>query len=207
MRHILTIAMMTAALLSGGCAVTEEISTALFDTTKINLAENTYAATDILAQQTKAHMTPMTPMKLAVISNVAAPEEITPFGQQLANNMGSRFVQLGYNVQSMPQPPGIMALSSSAPTPLNPAANAPQPKQMGMKPSSDGDVLATGTYSRGGNEILVSLRVIQSPDQRIIAAYDYTLPLTHELRKMTMTAAERKKREDSPVGTFLGTTQ
>lgn len=203
MRLFLSIAM-TAALFCGGCAVTEEIETALFDTTKVNLAENTYAATDMLAQQTKAHMTPMTPLKMAVIANVAAPEEITPLGQQLANHIGARFVQLGYNVQSLPLPPAMGAMPSM-PLPLD-ASGAPQPRQMGMKPSGGGEALATGTYTRGKKDILVSLRVIQSPDQRIIAAYDYTLPLTRELRDMALSAAERKKRDENPVGDFLGVT-
>lgn len=203
MRKRLSILCVTAALLCGGCAVTQEIETALFDTTKINLAENTYAATDMLAQQTRAHMTPMTPLKMTVIASVAAPEETTPFGQQLANHIGARFVQLGYNVQSLPLPPGMAAMTPDpAPRDLL-MAGAPQPRQMGMKPSGGGEALATGTYTRGKNDILVSLRVIQSPDQRIIAAYDYTLPLTRELREMTLTAAERKKRDENPVGDFF----
>jgi len=57
-------------------------------------------------------MTPMTPLKMAVIANVAAPEEITPLGQQLANHIGARFVQLGYNVQSLPLPPAMGAMPS-----------------------------------------------------------------------------------------------
>lgn len=202
MRQIFSIMAITASLICGGCAVTQEIETALFDTTKVNLTENTYAATDMLAQQTRAHMTPMTPLKMAVITNVSAPDEVTPFGQQLANNVGARFVQLGYNVQSLPLPPGMVSLSS-APLPLD-QSGAPQPRQMGMKPSGGGEALVTGTYMRGKNDILVSLRVIQSPDQRVIAAYDYTLPLTRELRDLTLTAAERKKRDENPVGDFLG---
>ncbi len=198
----LSVLAISAALICGGCAVTQEIQTALFDTTKINLAENTYAATDMLAQQTKAHMTPMTPLRMAVISNVTAPEEVTPFGQQLANHVGSRFVQLGYNVQSMPLPPSMAAMPLATAMPLD-LSGAPQPRQMGMKPSGGGEALATGTYTRGKGEILVSLRVIQSPDQRIIAAYDYTLPLTREFRDMTLTAAERKNRDENPIGDFV----
>jgi hypothetical protein len=179
MRHLLTMMAMTFALLGGGCAVTEDIQASLFDTRKVNLTENTYAAADMLAQQTRSFMTPMTPMKLTVLSEVTSPEEVTPFGQQVANQIGSRFVQLGYNVQAMPQPPGMLNMNT-APVPLA-TGGAPQPKQM-----------------------LISLRVIQSPDQRVIAAYDYTLPMTREIREMSMTAAERKKRTEDPVGTFLG---
>lgn len=201
MRHVFSLLAITASLICGGCAVTQDLEKALFDTTKINLSENTYAATDMLAQQTKAHMTPMTPMKMAVITNTSAPDEVTPFGQQLANHIGSRFVQLGYNVQSLPLPPGMIS-PASIPVQLE-HPGAPQPRYMGMKPSGGGEALATGTYTRGKNDILISLRVIQSPDQRVIAAYDYTLPLTRELRDLTLTAAERKKRDENPVGEFL----
>lgn len=195
--------MLCSTLAITGCAVTEEIQTSLFDTRKINLTENTYAAADMLAQQTGAHMTPMTPMKMSILTDVVAPNDVTPFGQQVSNQIGSRFVQLGYNVQSLPQPPGMVTLSTAS-LPLT-GDGSPQPRQMGMKPSAAGsEALVTGTYTRGKNDIMVSLRVIQSPDQRVIAAYDYSLPLTRELREMTLTAAERKKREENPVGEFLG---
>ena len=50
------------------------------------------------------------------------------------------------------------------------------------------------------NNILVSLRIVQAPDQRIIAAYDYNVPLTGEIDKLSISAAERKKRETELFG-------
>ena len=195
-------AMIAFSLLGGGCAVTQEIETALFDTRKVNLAENSYAAADMLAQQAKAYMTHQTPLSTVVLSNVAAPQETTPFGQQVANHLGARFVQLGYNVQALPLPPG--SVPDSAPMALSGAASAPPPRQMGLQASSGRNVFLTGTYTRGKSEILVSLRMIQSPDQRVIAAYDYTLPATGDLRPMAMTAAEHQKAAENPVGTLFG---
>lgn len=194
--------MIALALLGGGCAVTQEIETALFDTRKVNLAENSYAAADMLAQQAKAYMTHQTPLNTVILSNVAAPQETTPFGQQVANHLGARFVQLGYNVQALPLLPG--SVPDSAPMALSGAVPAPPPRQMGMQASSGRNVFLTGTYTRGKSEILVSLRMIQSPDQRVIAAYDYTLPVTGDLRPMAMTAAEHQKAAENPVGTLFG---
>ncbi|MBI2234010.1 MAG: hypothetical protein HYU57_03255 [Micavibrio aeruginosavorus] len=196
-------AMIALALLGGGCAVTQEIETALFDTRKVNLAENSYAAADMLAQQAKAYMTHQTPLSTVILSNVAAPEETTPFGQQVANHLGARFVQLGYNVQALPLPPG--SVPDAAPMALSGAMSAPPPsRQMGMQASNGRNVVLTGSYTRGKNDILVSLRMIQLPDQRVIAAYDYTLPLTGDLRPMSMTAAEHQKAAENPVGTLFG---
>ena len=71
-----------------------------------------------------------------------------------------------------------------------------------VEPDEDTFIL-TGNYTRGKDTIFVSLRVIQAPDQRVVAAYDYTLPLTGELREMTMTAALREQREKDPVGSLF----
>lgn len=204
-RFGLQIVLVAAGLLLPGCAVTEEIRTHLFDTTKVNLTENTYAAADMLAQQTQSRMTPQTPLRIAVLTDVTTPGETTAFGQQVANHLGSRFVQLGYNVHSVPLPPGMMAAQVNAePMALNPTGGAPQPIRTGIGPSSGkGDALVTGTYSRMQNAIHVNLKVLQGADQKIIAAYDYTLPMTRDLREVSLSAAERQQRDAQPLSTFM----
>ncbi len=204
-RRGLQIVLVAIGLLLPGCAVTEEIQTHLFDTTKVNLTENSYAAADMLAQQTQSRMTPHTPLRIAVLTDVTTPGETTAFGQQIANHLGSRFVQLGYNVQSVPLPPTLMALQAgAAPVPLNPTGGAPQPAQTGVSPSSaKGEALITGTYSRMKDTIQVNLKVLQGADQKVIAAYDYALPMTRDLREISMSAAERQKRAEQPLSTFM----
>ena len=191
--HVFLVAV---GLLLPGCAVTEEIRTQLFDTTKVNLTENTYAAADMLAQQTQSRMTPQTPLLVAVLTDVTAPGETTAFGQQVANQLGSRFVQLGYNVQSTPLPPGMLETQvTSSPVALNPTGGSPQAVRTGLSPAAGkGAALLTGSYSRMQNSIQVSLKILQEPDQKIIAAYDYSLPMTRDLREISMSAADRQKQ-------------
>lgn len=195
-KHMAHIAIVAASLWLSGCAVTEEVQSKLFDTTKVNLTDSTYAAADMLAPQTKARITQNTPIRMSVITNVATPTETTPFGTQLANQLGARFVQLGYNVQSVPMPPTIMPAGPLVLSP-NTMTAAPQATQGAVKPSvgKGGECVIGGTYTRMKDSILVSLRILQAPDQRIIAAYDYTVPLTRELNDLSRTAADRKKRE------------
>jgi hypothetical protein len=192
----LTVMLYCAGLVSA-CAVTQDIQNELFDTNKVNLTDTTYAAADMLAPQTKARVTPSTPMRVAVLTDVAYPDETTPFGTQVANALGSRFVQLGYNVQSVPMPPSmIQVFPANAPVSLI-SDGAPHPTQGAVKPSvgKGSECIIGGTYTRMKDSILVNLRVIQGPEQRIIAAYDYTLPMSRNVRDLSMSATERQKKE------------
>lgn len=195
------IGLMTLALLLSGCAVAEEVQTTLFDTTKVNLTDSTYAATDMLAPQAKARITQNTPIRIAPLTDVATPNETTAFGNQVANQIGSRLVQLGYNVQSVAAPPLALNDTPVQLTPVEMSA-APRATQGPVKASvgRGGDCVVGGTYTRLKNTILVSLRIVQAPDQRIIAAYDYNVPLTGEMDKLSMSAADRKKKETEFLG-------
>jgi hypothetical protein len=195
------IGLMTLALLLSGCAVAEEVQTTLFDTTKVNLTDSTYAATDMLAPQARARITQNTPIRIAPLTDVATPNETTAFGNQVANQIGSRLVQLGYNVQSVAAPPLALNDSPVVLTPVEKSA-APKATQGAVKASvgRGGDCVVGGTYTRMKNTILVSLRIVQAPDQRIIAAYDYNVPLTGEIDKLSLSAAERKKKETQFLG-------
>jgi hypothetical protein len=70
-------------------------------------------------------------------------------------------------------------------------------------PGKGGDSVISGNYMRMKDTLLVSLRIIRTSDQRVIAAYDYALPLTRELDELTMTAAQRDKRQSEPTPTTV----
>jgi len=210
MRMALWVMAALATLNLGACVAAQEIKSALFESDEVNLTDNTYAAADMLAQQTRAFLTPMTPLRIGALVDTASPNEVTPFGQQVGNKLGARFVQLGYNVRSMAQPPFVTAQTDAMTATTGGAPQAqmvggpPQPLQMGAMPSAEkGEALITGNYTRGKDSIFVNLRVIQAPDQRVVAAYDYALPLTRELREMTMTAVQRERREKYPVSALF----
>lgn len=197
-----------SAVLVSGCAVTEELNRELFDTRKVNLTDSAYAAADMLAQQTKSHINQMTPVRIGVLTDVTTPNETTAFGNHIANQIGSRFVQLGYNVRSVPLPPAMTPNMAATPgTVMNPMAvgGAPVPMQTGILPSmAKNECLLTGTYTRMKDNILVSLRILQAPDSRVVAAYDYTVPMTREMNEMSISQGERDKRQTlNPLPTSM----
>ena len=197
-RVLMVSVVISGALLLSACAVTEGLQRELFDTTKVNLTDSTYAAADMLAQQTKTHMSQNTPLRTMVLTDVSTPNETTAFGTQVANQLGSRFVQLGYNVQALPMSPGMIQSSSiGAPIPLDGAMH-PTTNAAAKAPGKGGDCVISGNYTRMKDTLLVSLRIIRTSDQRVIAAYDYTLPMTREIDALSMTADQREKRMSEP---------
>ncbi len=91
-----------------GCAVTEEFQREFFDRRTVNLTDSSYAAVDALTQQLRPHVSPATPLRVAELTDVATPGETTPFGRHVSTQIGSRLVQLGYNVRSAPLPPAMI---------------------------------------------------------------------------------------------------
>ncbi len=194
-----------AVLTLSSCTFTENVETSLFDYRTVNLKERTYAAADMLAQQTKVQLTPHTPLNIAVPTDSKTPNETTAFGEELAAQLSARFVQLGYNVQATQMAPD-MGFNTPA-TPSAPSG-AMKPVQMGIAPSSAGSpVILGGTYTRTEDYVVVSLKVHQASDQKLLAAYDYSLPLSPDMKNMTLTDEERAQKEKYPVGTFLGLTR
>ena len=192
-----------AMLMISACTFTENVETALFDHRTSNLKENAYAVADMLAQQTKVHMPARARMIVTIPTDTKAPDETTAFGEELAAHLGARFIQLGYNVQSVEQAdPDMIFASSQIP---HPTSQSMQPIQMGADPTTGGaPAFLGGTYTRTDDRVLVNLKIVQKPDGRLIAAYDYSLPLTPDLKNLTLTRAEWEMKEKYPVGTFLG---
>lgn len=177
-------------MLCGGvtaCAVTEEFQREFFDRRAVNLTDSSYAAVDALTQQLRPHVGHATPLRITELSDVATPGELTPFGRHVSTQIGSRFVQLGYNVRTTP----------AAPFPATSATTgAPQKLQTGIVPgAAQGEAVVTGTYTRMKDHLIIALRVVQGEQGRIVGAYDYTIPMTREMREMSMSAAERAERK------------
>ena len=176
------------------CAVALAVQDELFDTSTINLTDSSYAAADMLAQQSRAHVNAATPVQIFPLYDVAIPGELTPFGQTVSNQLGARFVQLGYNVYTGGLPPDSVPSTIMAP---QVGVGAPKPVMKGVTPSSasgmgkPGLVQMYGSYARGKDHIMISLQMIQAETGRVLSAYDYTLPATRQLREMSMTKAER----------------
>ncbi|MFP4312916.1 MAG: hypothetical protein ACLFR0_01205 [Alphaproteobacteria bacterium] len=130
------------------------------------LLDRNYSAADYLAGQTLASVSKQTPLYFKSLTHAENTGMGSPFGAIVAEQISARFAQLGYNVR-MPE---------DGPVPLSPT-------------QFEKGVTLTGTYYPRGyvltnGEVRMSLRMIDNADNRMLGAFDYTMPLTMEISQL-----------------------
>jgi hypothetical protein len=141
-----------------GCTK-DMLQNAPFSTRRVNLTETSYAATDMMVQQVNAYITPTTPIEIGTLTDLAYPMAKAPLGRTIPAQVGARLVQLGYNVTSIPA------------TMANPSA-------------ATKGAIVNGHYALMRSDIAVHLQIADRTTNKVLAAYDYTLPYTSELRML-----------------------
>lgn len=133
------------------------------------LTESSYAAADMLAQQSKSFITHETPLKIGVLTDLNHPNEKTNFSRMVSEQVASRFVQLGYNIIDS----HVLAVNQQ-----NSTANS-------------GYGAITGRYAVARSEVLINLRIVEIETGKVLAAYDYTLPNSRDIKELTKTQADK----------------
>lgn len=153
-----------------------------FNDNYVNLTKQSYAAADMLLQQSKNVITSETPLHIGVLTNIKRPSETNALGQVIASQIGARFVQLGYNVTTSP------ALDPMA---INtPAASGYAGQGMSAGGAMDKATI-TGHYAVARKEVLVNLRIIEDSTGKVMAAYDYNLPHNSDIKELMETEHEK----------------
>ena len=134
------------------------------------LSQSSYAAADMMIQQSRSFITQETPLEIGVLTDLDSPNERTNFGSMVAEQIASRFVQLGYNVTV-----GDMGLGSG----------------MGQGAPNTGHSVITGRYAVARDEVLVNLRLVEAGAGKVLAAYDYSVRKTPDIRELTKTQADK----------------
>lgn len=181
MRHFLFALLVFIVPLAGGCTASV-LGGSNPQQQQQNIAQTNYAAADMLIQQSKSLVTADTPVQIGMLSDMDSPAEMTAFGRVVTGQIGARFVQLGYNVSSgdgMPMDNGGMGGGMG----YAPAGNGGG--------AVSGPVSITGQYALAKKTILVNLRLIEMQGGRVLAAYDYSLPLNSDTKELARTAADK----------------
>ncbi len=146
------------------------------------LTESSYAAADMLIQQSKSFVTQETPLEIGILTDLDNPNEKTNFSRMVSEQIASRFVQLGYNV-----------MDSYTPTMMPPAQEGSLPMSYNQQnnASTPGRGAITGRYAVARNEVLVNLRIVEVDTGKILAAYDYRIPNSRDVRQLTKTQADK----------------
>lgn len=173
-----------ALLLTVGCSAIME--SGMMRKKEQGLSQSSYGAADMLIQQSRSLITPETPLEVGALVDMDNPGEITSFGRIVAEQIASRFVQLGYNVTTEAQPG---ELPQALPQTSMPAPVFTMPR--GDTYQSSRSVI-TGRYAVARDGVLVNLRIIEVDTGKVLAAFDYNVPKTRDVRELVKTQADRE---------------
>jgi TolB-like protein len=174
-KHLLPLCMAVAVVLAGACTPQTVLlgggATALyiFDRPDVNLNEKNYAAADYLMQAGGHFVTRNDKVKATPLQNLAEPQLSTKIGRVISQGVGERLQQLGYNVD-------LKDVNKAIENDFPYAANAA---------NEEPDFVLTGTYYNAKSKLEVNLRLVDADDSRVVAQFDYKMPMSHEIQSMT----------------------
>lgn len=145
-------------------------SEGIFADLHVNLKEKNYAAADFLQSKFGKNLTHYHVIKALPLEELDHPGISSPLGRNIAEGVGLRLSEIGYNV----------LLQDVAPYD-NKELYPPLIEE--QKPA----FLLKGYYAVKTKEIEVILQTIEVRTNKVIARFDYAMPLSREIKKLAQT--------------------
>jgi TolB-like protein len=124
---------------------------------------------------------------IATISDANNIETSSALGRMISDQLGARFVQLGYHVSEIRLRNDINVLQSADGMADGEYVLSRNRDELAAR--TNARHVVSGTYAVGANSVLVNLRMIDANTSRVLAAYDYTLPMNGDVRRLVETRA------------------
>lgn len=165
-RYALHVLGIFAALACGGCtqAFLDTAAHGIFRQNETNFIEKNYAVADYLIGQAHSHISRYTMIGAEPLTDTQHPGMDSKISRMIPEKIGVRLAQLGYRVD------------------LGKVATSPHTNY--LKPADSSKTapafILSGTFTRHRTEMDVSVRIANARNAQVIAAFDYTLPMTRE---------------------------
>ncbi len=137
---------------------------------EVNLTEKNYAAADYLAGQMEPFVSKNAPIAVRPLTLVREPAISSELGHKIPEEVGMRLEQLGYNVL--------------------PGENAPGSVRDAAIKKGTPRFLLGGTYETDRRDVSINLRMVRVETGRVAGAFDYVLPRSGKMRKLSTSEAE-----------------
>ena len=160
-------AVLLSALLAG-CAYTEVAGEGSY------LIAASYRATDALIAVGKPHLDPDKPIIVATIVDIDDLERSSTLGRHVSETVSARFTQQQYQMIEMKFQNSVYMKRDEGELMLTRQVRE-------IASAHRAQAVVVGTYSRANTSVLVNLKVVRPETNIVIAAYDYTLPMTRDV--------------------------
>lgn len=172
---VLSLLIVVVAALAG-CSRYDMPSTAALSP---GIQSSSYRAVDQLLKQSQ----PSGTVAVATINDINMMESSSPLGRIIADQVGARFAQLGHDVSEIRLRNDINVQQSMDTSWDGEYVLSRDRTQLAAK--TNARTVVTGTYALGADSVLVNLRMIDVNTARVLAAHDYSLPMSDDVRRLT----------------------
>ncbi len=142
-----------------------------------DLVRVSYHTADQLLRQVPWLRSKKRPVIAATIVNINALEDSSALGRMLTEQISSRFAQDGVAVVEMKMRHDVFIKERAGEFMLSRSVRE-------ISHSHDAAAVLAGTYAVGKNSVYVNARLIRAADNRVVAAYDFRLPLGPDTKAM-----------------------
>lgn len=183
MKNYLLIAI--SALAIGGCATpdifNEQGSASTVSQPKdANIIHTTYKVAESLVEQAPYLRAELKPILITSVLDITDLNTSSALGLAVSEQIGNRLTQLGFPVVDLRTRHDVKVREKTGEIMLS------RDVLRISKKYAAGAVLA-GTYAVGKNNVLISTRLIRPTDNRVLATYDFELPLGPDANKLVKT--------------------
>jgi hypothetical protein len=162
-----------AAFMLGGCtaAFMDTAARGIFPQEEVNMTAKNQAAADYMIQQAETFLTKGSTLVEAVPLRDVQQPDLPParLGMMIPEQVGIRLAQLGYRMDL------DQVLTSADRNFMRPA----------IRTGEEADYTLSGTYLRRRKDIYISLRIAGTQSGRVIASFDYTIPMNKEINQLS----------------------
>ncbi|HSV29917.1 MAG TPA: FlgO family outer membrane protein [Candidatus Omnitrophota bacterium] len=175
-RHSALALVLAVPLLLGGC-ISDPTAPKANVTPSQSLIAHSYGATDRLLAEMKSGIDPAQPILVTTLADNDDLTASSSFGRLVSEQMASRLVASGLTVHEVKLANRLMVREGTGQLILSRDVT-----QLGK--SSGAQAVIAGTYTVADDVVFVNTKFMRATDGKVLAAYDYTLALDANLRKL-----------------------
>lgn len=171
MSHLFrSLTIVAAAVLLSACATMAVINSAsseIFQREDVNLKEKNFAAADFLFQQVHTFIARGDTIKARPLRDAQEQGVSSEMGRMIAEDVGQRYLQLGYRVDLSSVNQFDTAAASALP------------------PKGEADFILIGEYMRGRRLFDVTLKMVETSSGNTIGTFSYSMPMSTQIGRLS----------------------
>lgn len=145
-----------------------------------NMIAETHKAANRLTAQATYLQNELKPVLITSIANITDLDSSSALGLMVSEQIGNRIAQYGFPVIDLRTREDVKVRENTGEFMLS------RDVQRISRQHAAGAVLL-GTYAVGRNSVYISTRLVRPDDNRVIASYDFSLPMGPDVAKMART--------------------